>query len=37
MASLNLTKSEININEKMNELYAKDKERIFEWLDKVKE
>ena len=36
MASLKLTKSETNINKKIDELYAQNKEKIFEWLDKIK-
>ena len=36
MASLNLAKSEVNMNKKLNELYAQNKEKIIEWLDKIK-
>jgi len=36
MASLNLTKSETNINKQLDDLYAQNKEKIIEWLDKIK-
>jgi hypothetical protein len=36
MASLKLTKSETNINKQLDDLYAQNKEKIIEWLDKIK-
>ena len=36
MTSLNLTKSETNINKQLDDLYAQNKEKIIEWLDKIK-
>ena len=36
MTSLNLTKNETNINKQLDDLYAQNKEKIIEWLDKIK-